>query len=814
MQTVRLGVGRVRLAFLGMALLAWGGCADLPSVMATEGSSGGTTGAEMISSEDGDTSSVDLCGNDVVDGEEQCDGSDLAGADCLSQGLGAGRLSCSEDCTYEVSGCAFVCGNGIVEDSESCDGDELAGEDCISQGYASGTLSCASDCTVDTSDCSEYVGDCCVPNITPGCEDPACSAAVCATNPFCCDQAWDSLCVGIALAEVACQSVGGSCPELGDCCVEHGSPGCEDPGCTAAICDLRPSCCSEPWSAVCAGAASNLAACQGVGGSCPVSVCGDEFADATEVCDGVDLVGEDCTTQADFQGGALACLDDCSGFDTSACADYAGECCTPHVGPGCDDPKCTAAVCALNPFCCDVIWDNLCAEAAAMELACFGTVTCPPDDECGDGVAQTGEVCDSADLNLQNCATQGYEGGELACSDDCSAFDTDGCGNFEGDCCEAHAAPGCDDSACTAAICAIDAACCVEWSDSCAMAVLAEPACEGTAAICLQPNCGNDLLDIGEVCDGSNLAGMTCGALGFASGTLGCQDDCSGFDTSGCQYDGHCCQDNGTPGCNDNTCAQFVCENYNSTCCSMVWNSACALHAINDAPLACHGLGAPCPGVVCGNDQTQVGEVCDGGDVNGETCMSQGFGGGELACQASCLGFDTSGCWTGECCAANPTPGCEDSLCATSVCGFDPFCCDTLWDSICADEATVDPDCNNRELPSCPNPECGDNFAEGKEVCDGTDLVGQDCISQGFGGGTLGCASGCSGFDTSACFAGDCCDHTANGTPGCADAECTAAICAMGEAGAACCEGPWTASCAAAAAMEPACQGVGGSCPL
>ena len=46
---------------------------------------------------------------------------------------------------------------------------------------------------------------------------------------------------------------------------------------------------------------------------------------------------------------------------------------------------------------------------------------------------------------------------------------------------------------------------------------------------------------------------------------------------------------------------------------------------------------------------------------------------------------------------------------------------------------------------------CGDHAAEPPEVCDGTDLTGQDCVSQGFGGGTLTCLSDCSGFDTSAC---------------------------------------------------------------
>jgi len=47
-------------------------------------------------------------------------------------------------------------------------------------------------------------------------------------------------------------------------------------------------------------------------------------------------------------------------------------------------------------------------------------------------------------------------------------------------------------------------------------------------------------------------------------------------------------------------------------------------------------------------------------------------------------------------------------------------------------------------------PVCGDDFAEGNESCDGTDLSGADCLSLGFASGTLACTPGC-GFDVSGC---------------------------------------------------------------
>lgn len=50
-------------------------------------------------------------------------------------------------------------------------------------------------------------------------------------------------------------------------------------------------------------------------------------------------------------------------------------------------------------------------------------------------------------------------------------------------------------------------------------------------------------------------------------------------------------------------------------------------------------------------------------------------------------------------------------------------------------------------------PSCGDGIANGSESCDGIDLGGESCTSQGFGlGGALACSAGCS-FDFSGCQA-------------------------------------------------------------
>jgi len=53
-----------------------------------------------------------LCGNGNVDSGEQCDGSNLGGATCVSQGYTGGTLSCNSNCTFNTSACTSGGGGG------------------------------------------------------------------------------------------------------------------------------------------------------------------------------------------------------------------------------------------------------------------------------------------------------------------------------------------------------------------------------------------------------------------------------------------------------------------------------------------------------------------------------------------------------------------------------------------------------------------------------------------------------------------------------------------------------------------------------
>ncbi|MFO0632752.1 MAG: hypothetical protein U0168_07880 [Nannocystaceae bacterium] len=406
-----------------------------------------------------------VCGDGVVDAGEDCDGDDLGGASCMSEGFDGGRISCAADCTLDTSACNVNCGNGSLEEPEECDGVNLGGLDCVSQGFDAGELACSRGCTLDTTGCISFM-----------CGNDAIEGA--------------ELCDGTDLGGVDCIALGydggalacdagcaaydpSGCTGLNNCCEaqDSGVFGCGDDACEAAVCGIDAYCCENTWDGICVTEAYSL---------CPttcVTSCGDGLITGGELCDGANLNGQDCITQG-FASGTLACSGTCDGFDTSACVPFPGPCCVASTAAGCQDQACQDAVCAADSFCCDTQWDGQCANEAAALPACLGFESCPAS-VCGDGTVSGGEVCDGTALGGQTCETLGYPPPTSNC------------------CVGNHGGPGCDDGGCQAAVCAVDPFCCdTVWDGICA-----------------------------------DEAGSFC-SLGC--GDPVCSDACDGFDTSVC----------------------------------------------------------------------------------------------------------------------------------------------------------------------------------------------------------------------------------------------------------------------------------------
>lgn len=106
---------------------------------------------------------------------------------------------------------------------------------------------------------NEAIGNCFTAHASPGCQDPICCAAVCQIDSFCCTTTWDGQCAVIAGSvctpppPVDCGAAG-----LGDCFAAHTAPGCNIPSCCSTVCELLPTCCSVSWDATCVSAAYQL----------------------------------------------------------------------------------------------------------------------------------------------------------------------------------------------------------------------------------------------------------------------------------------------------------------------------------------------------------------------------------------------------------------------------------------------------------------------------------------------------------------------------------------------------------------------------
>ena len=143
---------------------------------------------------------------------------------------------------------------------------------------------------------------------------------------------------------------------------------------------------------------------------------------------------------------------------------------------------------------------------------------------------------------------------------------------------------------------------------------------------CIAFVCGDGVRNGGEDCDGADLGGKDCTAVGFSEAQgLACHGDCT-FDTSGCVGR---CGDGVRDGIED-------CDGAD------LGGATCTTFGLHD-PLAGTGLRCSadctfdqtgCDGT-CGDHILNGPEVCDGAPPAG-TCLGDGFEAGGLVCTAGC----------------------------------------------------------------------------------------------------------------------------------------------------------------------------------
>jgi cysteine-rich repeat protein len=332
------------------------------------------------------------------------------------------------------------------------------------------------------------------------------------------------------------------------------------------------------------------------------------------------------------------------------------------------------------------LWAAALSSAATLGIA---GCNCRGNGECGDGVVNTD--------NAENC-------------DDGNATSGDGCDSI----CTVEAGFMCtgQPSVCTMSGTCGDASC--DVSEDCTSCPSDCGACPGT--------CGDGALDAGEDCDDMGES-ATCNA---DCTTAACGDSIVNATA------GEECDDGNTT---DGDGCSSLCGTEPASCgdgtCDLAGTETCT-----NCPADCAADPA-CVEVLCGDNVVAPGEECDGTDLAGQDCVTQGFDGGTLGCSAGCT-YDTNGCFSCGDGTANGTEECDGTDLGGSACSDLGFFGGALG---CSATCTFD-------VTACND--CGDGFVDPGEDCDGTDLGGQTCTDIGFGGGTLACAASCT-FDTAGC---------------------------------------------------------------
>jgi hypothetical protein len=703
-------------------------CADIAGDLC--GVCGGGTGDEC-------SGCIPVVGNTQYigssDGATGVDQSTCAGADDTNDMWHCWVSECIGEATISLCGASdFDTSLAVFEDG--CNGAEVACNDDACPGLLSelivdvtpgtlyairvagfggqtGNYTLDITCEEPIDGCIDGEGDCCAAHGNGGCDDPECCQIVCTQDAFCCDGEWDEACSDLA-GEV-CVACGGTIPECvgttGDCCIENGTAGCEDGGCCATICEADPFCCETTWDGICADAAEI---------DCPIC------------------------------------------FPPEACLTGSGDCCVAQDGPGCGGIECCDIVCGIDPFCCDEVWDESCADLAVSSCSC--------NDFC----EQATEIFDGATpFTNVGAATDG------PAEPDCNGAAADVLQDVWFD----------YTSSCTGTVIV----------DTCGTGFdTAIAAYEGCECPVIQPalGCDDDDCETGglqsqiefDVVEG-NCYKIRVGAFAADVTDAGTINIFCDADIPACiDGSGDCCTGHGGVGCESPGCCDLVCTQ-DAFCCDGEWDEACAdlagdecfecgggngdfcegcLPVVANVPFAGSTVGASgvdessCAG---GDDDADIWHcwtsecagqatisLCDGSDFDTSLAVydaSGGCGGAELACNDdACPGLlseltmpvafgneylirvagfggqtgnynlnidctvlnETCIDADGDCLSGNGSPGCDSTACCAEICSLDPFCCDEVWDDSCADLALVTFACNSNDA-------CEDSF----EILDG-----------------------------------------------------------------------------------------------
>ncbi len=312
--------------------------------------------------------------------------------------------------------------------------------------------------------------------------------------------------------------------------------------------------------------------------------------------------GETCETDAGCPLGGTCdpTLCQCRGDSNDDCANPAvvgdGETVFNTTGATTDGPTVSVTCDALQSsdqiesdvwFCYTATCDgevvaSLCGSSYDTKMAVYSGCACPTtplitcsDDDCSSARSDS-RVVFPATVGQSYMIRVGGFAGEMGVGRLNIRCGVEPCGTG-GDCLAAHPEPGCDDAACCALACDLDAFCCdVMWDDFCAGVGQGVcngnfDACQVSTDDCTQQQTTGGCGDV-DCCNSVCLEDPFC--------CLDTWDDLCAFQARGqCALScgptsGNCLLPNGSPGCDNVPCCQTVCNN-DPFCCNTTWDQGC-----------------------------------------------------------------------------------------------------------------------------------------------------------------------------------------------------------------------------------------------
>ncbi len=357
-------------------------------------------------------------------------------------------------------------------------------------------------------------------------------------------------------------------------------------------------------------------ACQNYDGCCPLGCDSQSDNDCSNTC------GNDVVETPELCDGA-DCPDQCDSGDVCVTSNLKGEA-----------QNCSAR-CELNAIETCVDGDGCCPSNCTSD----NDSDCEAVSACGNGVVEVGEACDGncpASCSDENaCTTDKLVGAADTCSARCEFDPINTCVSNDG-CCPS----GCDE----------------DNDNDC------------------DPQCGNGVVDGGELCDGNcpstcdDSKACTTDALVGSPST--CNSECSFTTISSCKNDDGCCPNN--------------CEFANDNDCACV-------------PDTCNGLG-----LVCGNHPDGCGGTLNCGTCTNGTCNNAGqcvvASNGDIgdACTDNTNCADFTGMGVGGTCFPDEPGGYCSSLCIPNFlpCPQGSFCVEEGgFNGNCRADCTSSNDC-------------------------------------------------------------------------------------------------------------------------